>query len=183
MKLEIFEAPQQAAAAAAERIAACVRAKPAAVLGLATGATMEEVYRSLVARLEAERLSLGQVTTFNLDEYLGLAAEDPASYRATMRRLLFGLSDLDPARTHLPRGEAPAPPAEASRYEAAIAAAGGLDLQLLGLGRNGHVGFNEPGSPADSRTRVVRLSATPRKANRRPFPPGRAVAERALTVG
>lgn len=183
MRLAVFDSPEQVAEAAAERIAACVAAKPSAVLGLATGATMDGVYRALAARLRSGALSLHEATTFNLDEYIGLAPEDPACYRATMTRLLFRYCDLDPARRHLPRGDAADPEAEATRYEAAIAGAGGLDLQLLGLGRNAHVGFNEPGSPADSRTRVVRLCETTRSVNRAHFPRGRDVPERAITLG
>lgn len=183
MRLEVFDSAAEAERAAAGRLAGCLRAGPAAVLGLATGATMEGVYRALVAQVEAGGVSLARATSFNLDEYLGLPPDDPASYRATMERLLFARTDLPRDRAHLPDGLAADPEAEARRYEAAIAAAGGLDLQLLGLGRNGHVGFNEPGSPADSRTRVVRLSEATRAANRAQFPPGRAVPERAITLG
>ncbi len=183
MRLEVFDTAEAAAAAAAARLAACLGARPSAVLGLATGATMEPVYAALRRRLREERLSLAQATSFNIDEYLGLGADDPQSYRATMNRLLFDDVDLPAARAHLPDGLAEDPEAEARRYEAAIAAAGGLDLQLLGLGRNGHVGFNEPGSPADSRTRVVALSAATREANARHFPAGAAVPSHAITLG
>lgn len=183
MRLEVFDNAEAAERAAAGRLAACLAAKPAAVLGLATGATMEGVYAALVERIRGGQLSLARATSFNLDEYLGLPPDDPASYRATMERLLFAAADLPAERACLPDAMAADPEAEARRYEAAIGAAGGLDLQLLGLGRNGHVGFNEPGSPAESRTRVVRLSETTRAANRAHFPPGRAVPERAITMG
>jgi glucosamine-6-phosphate deaminase len=169
------------AARAAECVASLLAARPDAVLGLATGATMVPVYAGLAGARVAGRLSLARATSFNLDEYVGLERDDPASFAAFMRRHL-GATDLDPARAHLPDGAAPDPDAEARRYEAAIAEAGGLDLQLLGLGRNGHVAFNEPGSARASRTRVVALAPETREANA-PFFAGRTVPERAITVG
>ena len=158
-------------------------AKPDSVLGLATGATPLALYRELVVRHQATRLTLDQLTTFNLDEYLGLGPDHPASYAHYMRRHLFGPLQLDPQRTHLPDGLAPDPQAEARRYEAQLQAAGGVDLQLLGIGLNGHIGFNEPGSPLDSRTRVVRLSATTLAANRRHFPADAEMPTHAITLG
>lgn len=183
MKLLVLDTPGDVERKAAEQLAELIGRRPEAVLGLATGATMEGVYESLVARCRAGTLSLRQATTFNLDEYLGLAPGDPASYRATMERQFFGRTDLARERTHLPRGDAADPDAEAARYEAAIHAAGGIDLQLLGVGRNGHVGFNEPGADPLSRTRVVRLSQTTRADNRTFFATGRPVPERAITLG
>jgi glucosamine-6-phosphate deaminase len=125
------------------------------------------------------------VTTFNLDEYLGLPADHPSSFRAFMQEHLFDGLDLDPARCFFP--ECPGGPKEsaavAKEYEAAIADAGGIDLQLLGIGRNGHVAFNEPGSARDSRTRSVELSESTRRANAPDFPEGESVPRAALTMG
>lgn len=167
---------------AAGQIAAQLRAQPGSVLGLATGATMAPVYARLIAAHRAG-LSFARMTSFNLDEYVGLGPHDPGSYHRQMRDMLFAQCDADPARCHLPRGDAPDPEAEANRYEAAIAAAGGVDLQVLGLGQNGHIGFNEPPADPGSRSRVVTLAATTRAANRRHFPAAQPVPRRAITMG
>jgi glucosamine-6-phosphate deaminase len=160
-----------AAREVAREIAELVRAKSArgerAVLGLATGKTPVGVYRELVRLHREEGLSFARVTTFNLDEFVGLGPHDPRSFRAWMQRELFAHVDLDPAQTHVPEGVAGASgaatlDAECERYRAAIRAAGGVDFQLLGLGRNGHIAFNEPGSARDSRMRVVALAPTTR---------------------
>jgi glucosamine-6-phosphate deaminase len=157
--------------------------RPDAVLGLATGATPIPIYRRLVAQVRHGRLSFRQAASFNLDEYVGIGADHPASFRHAMQRHLFDHVDLDPARAHVPDGSAADLEAEAARYEHTIRQAGGIDLQLLGIGRNGHIGFNEPGSALDSRTRVVTLAPATRAANRRAFPPGETVPTRALTMG
>jgi glucosamine-6-phosphate deaminase len=162
-----------------ERLAA----EPRLVLGLATGQTFMAVYQRLVGAFGGGAVSFAAATSFNLDEYAGLPADHPASYHAFMRRCLFDHVDIDPARAHLPDGMAGDLDAEAARYEAAIRAAGGIGLQLLGIGENGHIGFNEPGAAFLSRTRVVDLDASTRKANSRFFPAGEEVPERALTMG
>jgi glucosamine-6-phosphate deaminase len=167
----------------AGRVAERLSARPGLVLGLATGQTFMAVYDRLAAARRRGTVSFAGATSFNLDEYVGLPGEHPASYHAFMRRCLFGRVDIDPERAHLPDGMAADPEAEARRYEAAIVAAGGIDLQLLGIGENGHIGFNEPGAPFGSRTRVVALDASTRGANRRFFPEGEAVPERAITMG
>ncbi len=173
---------REAARLVATRIVAFMKEKPDAVLGLATGATMEPVYAELVAAYRAGNVSFASASTFNLDEYVGLASEHPAAYRSTMNRLLFDHVDIDKTRTHVPDGHASDPSAAAARYEAAIAATGPIDLQLLGIGRNGHIGFNEPGSPLDSRTRVVELHSSTLDANRAFFPDGR-MPHFAITMG
>lgn len=167
---------------AAAFVADRVTSGRARVLGLATGATMVPFYAKLARTVQARRLSLSAIESFNLDEYVGVAPHLPASFHAYMRRNLLDHSDLGPARAHIPNGLAPDLAAEASRYEMAIARAGGIDLQLLGIGGNGHIGFNEPGSDFGSRTRVVELSEATRQANASAFPDG-AVPEQALTVG
>lgn len=176
-------------ARAAERLAARIvadrlKAKPDLVLGCATGATMEGIYAELVRLHREEGLSFARATTFNLDEYVGLAADDERSYHYYMRRHLFGHVDLRPERCHLPDGLAADLRAEARAYEASIDAAGGIDIQLLGLGRTGHIGFNEPLSALMSRTRPVALTPTTREQNAPHFggDPA-AVPERALTMG
>lgn len=183
MHLIIVESPAQMARLAADRLAAQLAHRPDSVLGLPTGDTPLALYRELVRRQRRGELDLSRATTFNLDEYLGLGPDHPTSYAHYMRRHLFAPAGMDSRRTHLPDGTAADPHAEAERYEAAIRAAGGIDLQLLGIGVNGHIGFNEPGSPLDSRTRVVELCATTRSANRRHFPCGEAPPTHAITLG
>ena len=169
-------------AAAARFVAARIRAKPDAVLLLPTGTTPLGMYRRLAELHAEEGLSFARATFFNLDEYLGLAPDHPASYHVYMEENFYELVDADPARVHVPDGSAPDPEAECERYEAAIREAGGVDLCVLGIGRNGHIGFNEPGASFDSRTRVVRLAESTRRVNAADFEGNRA-PERAITVG
>ncbi|MCR8724616.1 glucosamine-6-phosphate deaminase [Frigidibacter sp. ROC022] len=171
------------ARAAAEEISALLDETPSAVLGLATGGTMIPVYRRIAEGCAASRMSLARTTTFNLDEYVGLPPRHRQSYHHFMTEHLVNQSDMNPARMHLPDGAAPDPDAEAARYEAMIARQGPIDLQLLGIGANGHIGFNEPGSPGDSRTRVVELTARTRRDNARYFAPGEPVPTHAITMG
>lgn len=177
--------PAAAARAVADEIQALVASKPDAVLGLATGRSMVSLYAELVRRHREGELSLARVTTFNLDEYLGLPAGDPRTFRAFMREHLFRHVDLDPERAHVPAPEEAEADVEGycRRWERAIEDAGGLDLQLLGLGRNGHVAFNEPGSPRDSRTRRVTLDAITREDAASAFGGLEHVPREALTAG
>lgn len=168
--------------AAAEIVAAKLRARPDAVFLIPTGTTPLGMYRRLVELHEKENLSFDRATFFNLDEYLGLASDHPASYHVYMKTNFYDLVDADPARVHVPEGAAPDPEAECARYEAAMSEAGGVDLCVLGIGRNGHIGFNEPGAPFDSRTRVVRLAESTRLVNAADFDE-RHAPERAITVG
>lgn len=183
MKVLILETAVQAEARAARMVADAVKAMPRAVLGLATGGTMLPIYAELRRIYAARGLSFAQVTTFNLDEYVGLSPDHPASYHHYMRQALFDHIDIDPGRTHLPRGDAADPNAEAAAYEARIAAAGGIDLQLLGIGRNGHIGFNEPTSSLGSKTRIKTLTESTLQANRPYFAPAEAMPKYALTMG
>ena len=169
-------------AAAADLVAAKLREKPHAVFMVPTGTTPLVMYRRLVGMREREDLSFAQATFFNLDEYLGLPPNYPASYHVYMRENFYGLVDVDPGRVHVPDGSAPDPAAECERYEREIRAAGGVDLCVLGIGRNGHIGFNEPGASFDSRTRVVRLAESTRRVNAADFEGDRA-PERAISVG
>jgi glucosamine-6-phosphate deaminase len=168
----ILPSAGEVAQLAARIIAGLVRRKPAAVLGLATGATPRPVYAELVRRHREEGLSFAGVTTFNLDEFVGLAPDHRASYHHYMFEALFAHVDLPVAARHLPDGMAPPDeiPAACDRYEAAIRAAGGIDLQVLGLGADGHIGFNEPSSSLASRTRVKTLTEATRAAQRTAAP-------------
>ncbi len=157
-------------AAHAERLTARlladrVMAKPDLVLGCATGRTMEGIYDELVRVAQKEQISFSEVRTFNLDEYVGIEPTDERSYRYYMHRFLFSRLDFERGNTHVPNGMADDLNAEADAYEARIAEAGGIDLQLLGLGSNGHIGFNEPLSGFQSRTRVQPLAPHTREQN------------------
>jgi glucosamine-6-phosphate deaminase len=182
MRVRVLPDYESMSAAAAEVVAGRVREKPEAVFLLPTGTTPLGMYRRLVEMHHREGLSFARATFFNLDEYLGLPPDHPASYHVYMQENFYGLVDADPARIHVPDGSAPDPQAECERYEAAIREAGGVDLCVLGIGRNGHIGFNEPGAPFDSRTRVVRLAESTRRVNASDFEGDRA-PERAITVG
>lgn len=183
MKVLVMPTAARAATRAAGVIAETLAAEPVPVLGLATGSTMEPVYADLIARHRAGAISFADATSFNLDEYVGLSPDHPQSYHQTMRRLLFDHVDIDPARCHLPRGDARDPAAEATRYDEAIIAAGGMDIQLLGIGANGHIGFNEPTSSLGARTRIKTLTSETRAANARFFGRSQDVPRYAITMG
>jgi glucosamine-6-phosphate deaminase len=183
MKVLIFGTQAEAFAWASGALHGKVKSQPGAVLGLATGGTMLRLYIGLIDLCRKAGTSLSDITTFNLDEYIGLAPEHPASYHSYMQENLFSKLDFDPRNTHLPRGDAADPDAEAQRYEALIAQAGGIDLQLLGIGRNGHIGFNEPSSSLASRTRVKTLTAATHDANRQYFDTPDQLPKCALTMG
>ena len=182
MRVVILNDPAAVARAGAAACVALVRRQPDAVLGLATGSTPIALYRELVAAHRRRELSLAGVTTFNLDEYVGLAPSDPRSYHSYVQQHLLGQVDIDPGRVHIPNGLAH-PQTEAARYERAIGAIGGIDLQLLGIGRNGHIGFNEPTSSLASRTRVKTLAPQTLRDNSRHFDPGEWQPRLAITVG
>lgn len=183
MKILILEDAQAVTLRAADIVSAQIRTLPHAVLGLATGGTMMPVYGELVRRHHAGELSLAGISTFNLDEYVGLPPDHPGSYHQTMLDALFKNTDIRVEATHLPRGDAPDPFVEAQRYEACIANAGGIDLQLLGIGTNGHIGFNEPTSSLGSRTRVKTLTEATRDSNRQFFNSQHDVPRQAITMG
>jgi len=185
----VYPSSGAASRAVAGEIADLIRARAAegrgAVLGLATGSTPHGVYEELVRLHEAEGLSFANVTTFNLDEYWPVDPEALQSYRRFMRENLFDRVDIDPARTHVPDGqvarEGVAGACEA--YERAIVAAGGIDLQLLGIGRTGHIGFNEPGSARESRTRLITLDKVTRMDASSDFFGEWNVPKKAITMG
>ena len=185
--LQIRSDPQAVADAVAEQLLAALQR--GAVLGLATGRTMQPVYAALRARLHGlDNLQRAAVLalwrSFNLDEYVGLGPCHPQSFSAFMNEALVGPLGLAPGQLQVPDGLAPDPAAEAGRYSRLVAAAGGLDLQLLGLGSNGHIGFNEPPCAQDAPCRCLRLSPSTRQQNASAFG-GRATAvpEQAITLG
>ena len=159
-----------------------IREDPRIVLGLPTGRTPLGMYARVVQTCERTYHCFRDVVTFNLDEYAGIPDSHPGSYCAFMKENLFDRVDIDPKNAHIPNGMAPDLDAECERYERAIADAGGLHLTFLGLGRNGHIGFNEPGTPFDIRTHVIALTESTRAANAGLFPDGN-VPTRAITMG
>ena len=169
MEIIIQPTPPEGSNITARIIAKLVRTKPDCVLGLATGSTPIPTYRELVRMYREEGLDFSKVTTFNLDEYVGLPPEHPQSYHAFMDEHFFGHVNVPRASIHIPDGMAADIPAECARYEAAIRAAGGIDLQILGIGTDGHIGFNEPTSSLASRTRIKTLTEQTRADNARFF--------------
>ena len=157
--------------------------KPNLVLGLATGSTPLGLYTELIRLHQEERLDFSKLTTFNLDEYVGLPRDHPESYRLFMEKNLFHGINLDPRFVHVPDGLATDIEDHCVWYEEQIRAAGGLDLQVLGIGANGHIAFNEPGSSLGSRTRVKTLTAKTRQDNARFFGTLEDVPRFALTMG
>ncbi len=183
--MEVIIQPNKEAAAAlvARIIAHDLRANPHLVLGLATGATMERVYRQLVAMHREQHLDFSLCSTFNLDEYVGLWPTDPNSYRHYMDQHLFRHVNIDARNTHLPNGMTENLETECRQYEALIQRFGGIDLQLVGIGKAGHIGFNEPLSALRSRTRVKALTPTTLKQNAPMFGGEDKVPRRAITMG
>lgn len=183
MEVIIQKDTASAANLVARIIATEVRSNPTAVLGLATGRTVEPVYAELVRLHKEEGLRFSGCRTFNLDEYIGLSPDDPCSYRHFMNEHLFNKVDFKLANTHVPNGMAADLVKEAASYEKSISAAGGIALQLLGIGRSGHIGFNEPLSSLRSRTRDKSLTPVTIAQNSPLFPPGRSMPTRGLTMG
>lgn len=158
----------EVAVRAADLVATRVQ-EGAATLGLATGSTPQDTYQELIRRHREDGLSFARTTAFTLDEYVGLSPSHKQSYRATILRDFVGHVDLPLSSVHTPRGDSPDPANEAQRYEESLARAGGIDLQILGIGTNGHIGFNEPGSSLASRTTVRALTHQTRADNARFF--------------
>ncbi len=168
---------------AANKIAELVRAKPDCVLGLATGSSPLGTYQELIRMHRDEGLDFSRVTTFNLDEYVGLSGTDPQSYRFFMQTNLFDHINIDPAKTNIPDGRALDFEAFCESYERRIEEAGGIDLQLLGIGADGHIAFNEPGSSLGSRTRLKTLMDQTVRDNARFFGNIDNVPRLAITMG
>jgi len=183
MEVVVRPTKPEASWLAARLIAAAIRENPQLVLGLATGRTMERLYAKLVQMHREEGLDFSLVRTFNLDEYIGLAPDDPNSYRHYMNHHLFDHINIDKRNTHLPDGMTKDETGEGARYEAAIRAVGGIDLQLLGIGRAGHIGFNEPLSALQSRTRAKALTPLTITENSGEFADPSRMPHRAITMG
>lgn len=156
---------------------------PSLTLGLATGSTPKGVYDYLIQDHKSNGTSYKQVKSVNLDEYIGLPAKDPNSYHYFMRQNLFNHLDINEMHTHIPNGAVSDLEDECIRYEKLIKELGGIDLQILGIGQNGHIGFNEPGTSFSSRTHVVTLAQNTREANSRFFNTIDEVPTHALTMG
>lgn len=168
---------------AARFVADLIRRKPACVLGLATGSSPLGLYGELIRMHRDEGLDFSRVTSFNLDEYVGLDPTHPQSYRAFMRRELFDQVNIDPSRTHVPDGRALDFEAACRAYEQKISELGGIDLQVLGIGTDGHIAFNEPGSSLGSRTRLKTLASETIRDNARFFGSVDLVPRLAVTMG
>ncbi len=169
--------------AAADRVCDLMRAKPDAAIGLATGRTQEPLFAELLRRHRAGAVSFRTARFFHLDEYWGMPATAPDSMSGSLDRLFVGQIDAPDSQFHRVNGTAADAATEGARYEADIKRAGGIDLQLLGMGTNAHIAFNEPGSPHDSRMRLITLTPETQEANRDFFPPAAEVPSQALTMG
>lgn len=160
-----------------------IKSKPDVVLGLATGGTMEPIYAHFVKQVCREKLDVSRFISFNLDEYVGLSADHPKSYAAYMHQHLFQHIGFDKSRHHLPDGQALNLDEYCHEFSDKVRQCGGIDLQLLGVGSNGHIGFNEPGTASDSRCHVVQLSERTRIDNSRFFAKNAIVPASAITMG
>ena len=183
MEVVILRDGREVGRSAASAFARLVRSRPDAVLGLATGSSPLPVYDELERLVREEGLDFSRVTGFALDEYVGLPAGHPESYREVIRRDFADRVGLDPARMHSPDGGAADLPAACAAYEDEIRAAGGIDLQILGIGSDGHIGFNEPGSSLASRTRIKTLTEQTRRDNARFFGSPAEVPHHVVTQG
>lgn len=184
MEIVILPTAAEVGRYAAAAVAQSLRgAGPAPVLGVATGSSPLALYRELARLIAAGALDPATWSAFALDEYVGLPPAHPESYASVIDRTVTRPLGLDPARVHVPDGYAPDPAAAAQAYEDAIADVGGIDVQILGLGGNGHIGFNEPSSSLSSRTRIKTLTAATRRANARFFDSLDQVPTHCLTQG
>jgi glucosamine-6-phosphate deaminase len=184
LEVVILPGAEEIAALAADAIEKLLADKPEAVLGLATGSSPLAIYDELVRRHEAGRLSFARARAFMLDEYVGLAADHPELYRNVIEREIAGRVDFAPGAVQGPDGQAADLGAACAAYERAIAEAGGVDLQILGIGTDGHIAFNEPGSSLASRTRIKTLTGQTREDNARFFDGDvEAVPRHCLTQG
>jgi glucosamine-6-phosphate deaminase len=182
--IRIFPTARAACRALALRLITAIRDRPDLVIGLPSGRTPIPLYRELVAAYGRGRVDFSRITTFTLDEFVGLPPSDPRSYRSFMQRHLFDHLNAPPRRVHFPDGAAPDLDRESQRYERAIERAGGIDVMILGLGTNGHIGFNEPGRSLVARTHLATLTRESRRANRDLFGgQARRVPRQAISMG
>jgi len=183
MEIIILPDSQQASQIAARIVARTVREKPHAVLGFATGNTPLQLYRSLVRMHRDEDLDFGGVTSFNLDEYVGIPPAHPSSFHSYMWAHLFSSLNMPKDRINIPDGMTTDIPAACRKYEQAVRSAGGVDIQILGIGTNGHIGFNEPSSSLSSRTRIKTLTEETRLDAAAAFGGEEAVPTHVITMG
>lgn len=183
MRLIVTADYEELSREAARFVAKKLLRKPELVLALPTGETPLGLYRELVRLYKENLLDFSQATAFNLDEFLGLPPEDPGSFRSYMARNFWSSVNLRPEACHIPHSLPNDPEAECRRYESLIAEKGGLDLAILGLGKNGHIAFNEPGTPFESLTHVAELSEETRKAEAERFGSLEKVPKKAITMG
>src|SRR5690625_2705881 len=183
MKIVTCKDNEELSDRAAEIIMNKISERPTAVLGLATGSTPVKTYENLIQAYKDGKVSFKNVTTFNLDEYVGLSPNHPNSYTYFMNEQLFDHIDIDKKNTYIPNGLADNSEEESTNFEKQIAKKGPIDLQVLGLGLNGHIGFNEPGTPFNQRTHVVELDAVTRESNARFFDSIDEVPTHAVSMG
>ena len=183
MNVRVYADTEAIGTAGATLFAATVIAKPDCVFGLATGSTPVPTYRKMAELYQAGAVDYSRVTTFNLDEYVGLGHEHDQSYYYFMHEYLFDKVNINPEKTYLPDGTNLNSEEEAARYEALVQSLGTVDLQLLGLGRNGHIGFNEPGDHFEDGTHCVDLKESTIEANKRFFESADDVPKQAYSMG
>ena len=183
MQIHVFQNSAQIGQAAATVIAAQLLRKPDSILGLATGSSPIPTYQNLIAMHQAGVLDFSQAVSFNLDEYVGINPNHVCSYHRFMQDNLFSQVNMKPENIHIPDGNAADLAAAAKAYDAAIVAAGGIDLQVLGIGRNGHIGFNEPGEEFVYGCHEVKLSQSTIEANTRFFDSEAEMPRSAVSLG
>lgn len=183
MKIVILQDADAVATYGADFFIKNINKKPNAVLGLATGSTPLALYKKLISACESGQVSFKSVSTFNLDEYLGISGDHPQSYRYFMNQQIFNHIDIDINNTRVPLGDVTDIDAACDEYELAIQQKGGIDIQLLGIGRNGHIGFNEPSSSLMSRTRVKTLTRATIDDNARFFSEDEFQPHLSITMG
>ncbi|MBQ4109903.1 MAG: glucosamine-6-phosphate deaminase [Clostridia bacterium] len=183
MRVIICENYEEMSKQAAKLVISQVTLKPESILGLATGSTPIGMYDKLIEANKAGEVDFSKVTTFNLDEYYPLSADNDQSYHYFMNEHLFSKTNIPFERTHVPDGEAANPEKECEEYDKKIEAAGGIDLQILGIGQNGHIGFNEPDKNLIAGTHLTELTDSTIEANSRFFEKKEDVPTKALTMG
>lgn len=183
MDIRVVKDYEEMSRVAAEIIARQVRHKPESVLGLATGSTPEGVYAILADKFKSGEVDFAKVSTFNLDEYCGLPESDDQSYHTFMENHVFSKLNIAPENTHIPDGNAKSLEKECASYDQKIAESGGVDLQILGIGIDGHIGFNEPSSEFSDGTTIVHLDESTIEANSRFFIDKTLVPTTAITMG
>jgi len=183
VEIIILPTPAEVGRVAAAKIASVVAKKPSAVIGVATGSSPQGIYADLQRRVDAGEISFAEARAFALDEYVGIALEHPESYASVIQRDVIDPLGFEPSRVRVPDGRASDLEFAAKEYDAAIRAAGGVDVQILGIGANGHIGFNEPTSSFASRTRIKTLAPSTREANARFFDSLDQVPTHCMTQG